>query len=250
MTRVPLWVEMSGRRVLVVGGGRVGARRALFFRSAGALVRVASLEFVEELLEASKRDPGVELVRLDASRLEQLRPLVEWSDLVVIATSDPRVNEMVWRLARELRRWVNDATDASRTEIVVPYRASLLGGGVEVAVTSEGRSGVAARHVLERIKECVDGDEKLRVLYEVMWRVKPVLKALVEDGRRRFPVYFRVEEAVLPHAERGDLDAALEAAARVIAAETGRSPGEVAEMLRSVREPVKPLTGGAGAGER
>jgi len=76
-----------------------------------------------------------------------------------------------------------------------------------------------------------------------MWRVKPVLKRLVADGRRRFPVYFRVEEAVLPHAERGDVEAALREAARVLAEEAGVEAGRVLEMLRRAREPVKPLEG-------
>ncbi len=243
MARLPFWLELEGRRVLVVGGGRVGARRALMFRGAGALVRVVSLDFVGELVEAAERDPGIELVRLDASRVELLRPHVEWSDIVVIASSSVEVNEAAWRLARELRRWVNDATDASRTEVVVPYRAELLGGALKVAVTSEGRSGVVARHALERIRGCLEGDRFLETLYEVMWRVKPVLKSLVADGRRRFPIYFRVEEAVLPHAERGDLEAALETAARVLAEETGVETGRVLEMLRAAREPVKPLEG-------
>lgn len=245
--RIPLWVEMRGRRVLVVGGGRVGARRALLFRGADAEVRVVGLEFSRDLVEASRGDPGIQLVRLDAGDPEALRPHVEWADIVVIATSSPGVNETVWRLATSLGRWVNDATDASRTQVVVPYTLELLGGAVRVAVTSEGRSGVVARRVRDAIKGCLEDRRDLAVLYEVMWRVKPVLKALIGDGRKRFPVYFRVEEAVEEAAGRGDLEAALERAAEVIAEAVreaeGRSvsPGEVLELLRRAERPVEPL---------
>ena len=247
MARLPLWVEVSGRRVLVVGAGRVGTRRALMFAEAGAAVRVAGLEFSPELVDAAERGL-LETVRLDASREEDLLPHVEWADIVVIATSVPAVNDAVWRVARRLRRWVNDATDASRTEIVVPYRASFLGGALEVAVTTQGRSGVVARHAMERIKACLEADRELEALYEAMWRVKPVLKSIISDGRARFPVYFRVEEAVLDAIRKGgDPVRAAAAALAEAARENGVdiSEEEAYRLLMEAREPVKPLdTGG------
>jgi len=250
LARLPLWLELAGRRVLVVGGGRVGTRRALMFAEAGAEVRVVGLAFSRELEEAARRG-RVELVELDASREEALRPYIEWADIVVAATSEPRVNEAVWRLARGARKWVNDATDAARTEIVVPYRAVFLGGALEVAVTTQGRSGVVARHALERIKSCLEGDTVLEKLYEAMWRVKPVLKALLPDGRARFPIYFRAEEAVLEAIEGGGDP--LRAAARAVA-EALREHGvevseeEVYRMMLEAREPIRALSEQAGGG--
>ncbi len=225
------------------------------FREAGALVRVVGLSFNEELEERARRDPGLELVELDAGSEEALRPHVEWADIVVVATPSREANEAAWRLARRLRRWVNDATDASRTEIVVPYRAELLDGALEVAVTTQGKSGVVARHALERIKECLEGDEELRLLYDAMWRVKPVLKALVPDGRLRFPVYFEAEEAVLRAIRSGGdhLRAAAEAVAAAVERITGRrvTVDEVLRLMLSAEKPVEPLRvqgdGGLGA---
>ena len=247
MARIPLWLEMSGRRVLVVGGGRVGTRRALMFREAGALVRVVGLRVSRELEERARSDPGLETIVLNASDENAIMPHVEWADIVVVATPSREANETVWRLARRLRRWVNDATDASRTEIVVPYRASFLGGALEVAVTTQGRSGVVARHALEKIKNCIEGDVELEKLYDAMWRVKPVLKALIPDGRLRFPVYFEAEEAVLKAIRSGGdhLRAAAEAVAAAVERITGRRVGveEVLRLMMSAEKPVEPLQG-------
>ncbi|WP_338250265.1 precorrin-2 dehydrogenase/sirohydrochlorin ferrochelatase family protein [Pyrodictium abyssi] len=246
--RVPLWLEMDGRRVLVVGGGGVGTRRALWFRQAGAVVRVVGLSFSEELQRRARGDSGLELVELDAGDAEALRPHVEWADIVVVATDNPSVNEAVWRLARSLRRWVNDATDAERTEIVVPYTLDLYGGGLRVAVTTEGRTGVAARHARDRIRECLEGDKGLGTLYEAMWRVKPVLKRLIPRAKDRVPIYYRIDEdsEFQRAVERGSVEEALRAAARVIAREARRLGVEtdadrVYEMLRSVEKPISPL---------
>ncbi|KSW11484.1 hypothetical protein CF15_01135 [Pyrodictium occultum] len=248
--RVPLWVEMSGRRVLVVGGGGVGTRRALWFRRAGAIVRVVGLQFSGELEDRARSDPGLELIRMDASDAEGLRGHVEWADIVVVATDNPRVNETVWRLARSLRRWVNDATDAARTEIVVPYTLDLYGGGLRVAVTTEGRTGVAARHARDRIRDCLESDARLQALYEAMWRVKPVLKTLIPRAKDRVPIYYRVEEdpGFRRAVERGDVEAALREASRVIAEEAERlgirvDADTVYAMLERVEKPIEPLEG-------
>ncbi len=196
--RIPLWLEMSGRRVLVVGGGNVGTRRALMFREAGAEVRVVAKWFSNKLAEAAKRDNGLRLIETDASNKEELEPHIKWADIVVIATDNKEVNNLVWRLAEKHRRWVNDATDAERTQVVVPYMGEAYNGGLKVAVTSEGRTGVAARNALQRILECLERDEELRVLYDVMARLKPVLKKHVAVAKQRIPIYYEVEELVKP----------------------------------------------------
>ncbi len=196
--RIPLWLEMSNRRVLVVGGGNVGTRRALMFRRAGAEVRVVAKWFSDKLAEAAKKDNGIRLIEADASNEEELEPHVEWADIVVIATDNEEVNNLVWRLAEKHRRWVNDATNAERTQVVVPYMGEAYNGGLKVAVTSEGRTGVAARNALQRILKCLERDEELRLLYDVMARLKPVLKKHVPIAKQRIPLYYEVEDLVKP----------------------------------------------------
>ncbi|BEP17380.1 bifunctional precorrin-2 dehydrogenase/sirohydrochlorin ferrochelatase [Pyrofollis japonicus] len=201
--RIPLWLEMRGRRVLVVGGGSVGTRRALMFLDAGAEVKVVAKEFSEKLREAAAKNNRLTLVEGDAGNKEFLRPLVEWADIVVVATDNELVNSRVWELAKKARKWVNDATSAERTEIVVPYSGEVYGGGLRVAVTSEGKTGVAARHALHRIIKCLEEDKELRMLYEAMRRLKPVLKKHVAVAKQRVPIYYEVEEQILPLIQQG-----------------------------------------------
>ncbi|WP_048061709.1 precorrin-2 dehydrogenase/sirohydrochlorin ferrochelatase family protein [Hyperthermus butylicus] len=237
--RVPLWIEMNGLRVLVVGGGGVGSRRAAWFLKAGAEVRVLSLEFRDELVAEAARNPKLSLIKLDASDEKQVEEHVKWADIVVIATDNPVVNEIAWRLARRHRKLVNDATNADRTMIVVPYIGEVYNGGLKIAVTSEGLTGVAARHARDKIIECLESDTELRTLFEVMWRVKKVLKSLVAEAKKRIPVYFEVEDELMRHRDvlkRGDLEAAASIAAEVLAKVAGRSVGEIREALLSLRQ--------------
>ncbi|MET1101026.1 MAG: NAD(P)-dependent oxidoreductase [Pyrodictiaceae archaeon] len=212
--RIPLWLEMNGRRVLVVGGGSVGTRRALMFRRAGAEVRVVAKWFSGKLAEEAERDEGIRLVEADAGNMEALEPHIEWADIVVIATDNEEVNRKAWSLAKKHRKWVNDATNAERTEVVVPYAGEVFDGGLRVAVTSEGKTGVAARNALKRIIKCLEEDNALKTLYEAMKRLKPVLKKHVATAKQRIPIYYEVEEQIHPLIEQGKpLDQVLEAIA-------------------------------------
>lgn len=68
---------------------------------------------------------------------------------MVIATNDPTINETVRKLARDMRKFFNDATNAEETEVVVPFESEI--NGIRIAVTTEGLSGIVARKTLDRI---------------------------------------------------------------------------------------------------
>ncbi len=200
----------------MVGGGRVGTRRALKFLDAGATVTVASLDFSSELLERSG-EPRLRLVRIDVSSdHDVLRRLVEQSDLVVVATSSPDLNKHVFELAHEAGKLVNDATDAGRTDVIVPFEAEI--NGIRVAVTTEGRSGVVARLALSRIQEFLKRDVELATMLEAMCRAKKYMKEKIREPWRRIPLYFEIErdEVFRKHAVMGDVEAAWSRAKEII----------------------------------
>ncbi len=179
-------------KILVVGGGAVGTRRALWFHDAGAVVKVVAKEFSVDLEKTAAKSHRLELIKADVLADENLvEKLVNWADIVVIATDNPGVNEAIWKLAVRHRKLVNDATNAERTHIVVPYTAEVW--GLRIAVTSEGKSGVAARRARDRIVKCLESDEELKTLYETMVRVKKMLKEKIREPKKRIPLYFAIE---------------------------------------------------------
>ncbi len=208
MTRVPLFVEFEGRNVLVIGGGRVGTKRALKFAKAGARVRVLSLDFTEELKEAAEKGL-VELIQGDACDESLIRRLIEWADLVVITVNDERVKGVVKGEAMRLRRLINDATNAEETEVVVPFEAEI--NGVRIAVTTEGLSGIAARRILERIVEVLNTDEELKNFVKTWFKIKEFIKRTINDPRVRMCLYAELDRDDLLNqlARRGLIEEAL-----------------------------------------
>jgi siroheme synthase-like protein len=132
----PLMLDVSGRLIVIVGGGAVAARKAAGLIECGATrVRCVSPAF------DPKMPAGVERVE---ARYEPRH--LDGAGLAFAATDDPDVNAAVVRDAQSRGILVNradaDADDASRADFVTPAR--LQRGPVIVTVSSGGSPALAA----------------------------------------------------------------------------------------------------------
>ena len=143
MSAYPLIVDCAAIAALVVGGGRVGARRALGLADAGARVRVVAPTFVDALQEAATRCPALTL----AARAYAAGDIGD-ATLVVAATSSRAVNARVAADARALGRLVNvvDAPGQGNFVAAATHRA----GDLVVAVSAGGVPTAAAR-----VRDCL-----------------------------------------------------------------------------------------------
>ncbi|MEM0370113.1 MAG: bifunctional precorrin-2 dehydrogenase/sirohydrochlorin ferrochelatase [Pyrobaculum sp.] len=178
--RIPLWIEASRLKVLIFGGGSVGSRRAKFFHNAGASVRVLARDVSPELQQL-----GVEVRRVDLRQYDP-REDIAWADVVVIAVDDADLASTLFHIAESMGKLVNDATDASRTHIVVPYEKSI--DGLRVAVTSEGAAGTPARLSLDVVERCIK-ESWVPTFYKVYSELKKEAKKYVSETRKRLKFY-------------------------------------------------------------
>ena len=180
--RLPLFIDFKGRKVVVIGGGSVGERKAVFFKAGD--VTVVSPEFTHAL-EAMGRDGSVKLHRM-AVKLEDLRGLIEGAFLVVAATGDPHLNEAIVREASEQGVLANSATcDAP---VIVP--SVVRKSGVELAISTGGRSPAMAKFLRKWLEAALGEDiERMLVLQE---RVRQDLKESVPEQRRREAVIQKI----------------------------------------------------------
>jgi precorrin-2 dehydrogenase/sirohydrochlorin ferrochelatase len=188
---IPLFIDFKGKRIVVFGGGSVGERRARMFAEAGAEVVVASEEFTEGLRRLAG-EGRVRLVRLSLPRdLDKARSLIEESVLVVVALGDPEAASLVAEEALKAGRLVNNAVDASKGDVVVPFRATVW-GRLHLAATSLGETGIGARRALEEAAAWLESRSDLRGYYEALSEFKRLAKSRVRDPRRRVELYFKV----------------------------------------------------------
>ena len=190
-TWIPLYIDPTGLRVAVLGGGQLGERRAKMFAEAGAKVRVYALRFTDSLKQYADIYK-IELVKTDLLQESNILEAIKWADLVVIATGVDVIDTKAVEYAREMRKLVNNGVDAERGNVIVPFQGE-TSYGLRFAVTSLGETGIAARIARDRIKECLE-DQSLATTYRVMARIKKYIKTNIKDAKQRLPLYFIIEE--------------------------------------------------------
>jgi len=177
MRYFPLFADLRGRRVLVVGGGEVAERKARLLVEAGAEVQVVAPELTPWL--ASREGGSVTWIatQFDASQLAG-------AALVVAATNDAAVNALVSVAARAANIFANVVDDAERSTVIVP--AIVDRSPLVIAISSGGVAPVLARLVRERIEVLVDGSFGALAVILERWRSR--IKAALPDisRRRRF----------------------------------------------------------------
>jgi siroheme synthase-like protein len=134
---LPILIEGSAVRVLLVGGGTVASRKAAVLLEAGAHIRVVA-PVIADALRAMAATGRVELVERPYERGD-----VGDAQLVVAATDDRAVNAAVLADAQAASRLVNvaDAPADGSFWTMATHRA----GELVVGVSAGGVPGAAAR---------------------------------------------------------------------------------------------------------
>ncbi len=178
MEHLPVFLDIKGRDVLVVGGGEVAERKARLLLRAGARVSVVA-PAADEGLTALADGDGVTVVG---------RPFRE-SDvagraLVVAATGNRDVDRAVSAAARARAVPVNVVDRPDLSSFIMP--AIVDRDPVTVAISSAGTAPVLARMVRARIEALLPS--RLGRLARFAERFRDAVRTTVPDatGRRRF----------------------------------------------------------------
>jgi precorrin-2 dehydrogenase/sirohydrochlorin ferrochelatase len=140
----PAFLDLRGRRCLVVGGGEIGERKTRALLECGARVTIVSPSLT----------PGLAALAASGRLVHRARPFVR-SDprgcaLAVAATGNPRVDRVVAAAARRWRALVNVVDRPQHCDFIVP--AVLRRGELQIAVSTGGRSPAIAREIRRRLE--------------------------------------------------------------------------------------------------
>lgn len=162
-TPYPVNLDVRGRRVLVVGGGPVAARKVAGLLRAGAVVTVVAPDAVPEIAE----DPDVRWHAREYRRGE-----VASYRLAVVATDDPAVNTQVARDGEAANVFVNAADDPANCSFILP--AVVRRGDLLLTVSTNGRSPAFARWSRRHLEDTFTVDHG---------RVVDVLSGIRDEAR-------------------------------------------------------------------
>jgi siroheme synthase-like protein len=139
----PVFLDLSDRRCLVVGGGTVAERRVEALLEAGAAVTLVSPTLTPALAALAA-----------AGRIRHVARAYEPGDLAgaalaFTAADDPAVSPVVAREARERGVWLNAADEPVHCDFILP--GLVRRGVLTVAVGSGGASPALTRALREHL---------------------------------------------------------------------------------------------------
>lgn len=210
----PIFVRLTGRRVVVVGGGTVAQFKIRGLLPSGAEVVVVSPEVLEPL-RAMASEGIVEWIAREFEPAD-----LRGAALVVAATGDREVNRQVGRAARERGLLVNAVDDPPNCDYFLP--AVTRRGLLAVAVSSSGASPAFAGLLRDEIAAgLAPGLESwLRLLQEARAEVR---ERFPDDPRTRHRLGRELAGSPARHrAESGDIEGARVMLKEIVASATRR----------------------------
>ena len=143
----PVFLDLENRDCLVVGGGRVAARKAGLLRRAGARVQLVAPQLCDELKGLA--DSG----EVAWQQREFADADLQGKVLVIAGTNNAAVNRRVSELAKQSNIPVNVVDQPELCSFIVP--SIIDRSPVQVAVSTGGHSPVLARLLRARLESYV-----------------------------------------------------------------------------------------------
>jgi siroheme synthase-like protein len=139
----PVNLLVQGRRCVVVGAGRIAARKIEALLDAGAEVHVVAPKLDDEV--RGWHDAG----RLHVEEREFEPTDLDGAWLATTATNDPAVNRAVFAAGEERRIWVNSADDPENCSFTL--MSVIRQGDLVVTIGTGGRSPALAAWLKDRL---------------------------------------------------------------------------------------------------
>lgn len=189
-----LYLKTSDLNVFILGTGEVATRRANKFLDHGANVKLAGNSLSRDL-----EDKGAVLCSTD-----DVDELVEWCDLVVVASGDEEMSEHVSNIARD--KLVNRADFPQTGDIIVPTSFEI--GDIEISIFTNGKSPLMARQLRKKIQSIITKEDIFEI--ELQDYARSILKDSIEDQKERRKCLYEIfeDEKIKEFIENNQIDEA------------------------------------------
>src|SRR5207302_9996960 len=194
----PVFLDLRGRRAVVIGGDAVAEQKVRGLVAAGAHVTLVSPDVTPALTDLGRR-----------GAIELRRRGYHDGDLagawLAIAAVNRTVNAAVWAEAERLGVPLNAVDDLEHSSFIAP--AIHREGDITVAVSTGGKSPALAVRLRQRIARLV-GRAEAR-LCALLGELRPELAGRVPDACARTALWYEIVDSdVIDYVRRGEIEGA------------------------------------------
>lgn len=176
-----LFLNTDGKNIFILGTGEVAKRRAKKFIEGGSNVILSGKTIPQELLKKGA------ILEKDNSETSY-KKLVEWADIVVIASGDHELNEYVSSISGE--KLLNRADYPEKGDLIVP--TSFYIENVQISLFTDGKSPLMARELRKKIQKSISREDILQIKLQDYSR--KILKEEFNDQKIRKEYLYKIIE--------------------------------------------------------
>jgi precorrin-2 dehydrogenase/sirohydrochlorin ferrochelatase len=176
MAKYPIFLELGGRRAVVIGGGAVAVRKAQALLAAGARLVVVA-ERVDDMLTALCARHDAKLIRS-----KYAKNYLAGAVLVIAATNNRQVNMQIYKDCQELEILCNVVDDPEFCDFFVP--AVVKRGHLQIAIGTEGYCPAYAGHLRKKLERTFS-EKNGEFLAELETLRKRIIKDMSDPADRK-----------------------------------------------------------------
>jgi len=182
MKYYPVFLNLKGKKAVVVGGGKVAERKAIALVKSGALVKIIS-PTITRLLEKYKKKGLIKHVRRNYKKGD-----LKGAFVVVIGTSSRETNVKIANDARQLTGdrspLVNIVDSPEEGNFIVP--SVIRRGPLTIAISTEGCSPAVSKAIRREIERSYGPHFAWYIRFAGLMRKKAMKKITDAKKRERF----------------------------------------------------------------
>jgi precorrin-2 dehydrogenase/sirohydrochlorin ferrochelatase len=177
----PIYLDVKGKRCVIVGGGKVAYRKVCSLKDAGADVIVVSPDICPEMADAE----GITLINTNYDE-----KYLEGALLVIAATDNEAVNEKVALDAGKRNLIVNVVDRPELCSFIVP--STITRGDLCISISTGGASPAVAKKIRKEL-ETIFGAEYEKYL-DLLTKMRSIAMSDIKDSAKRRKVLRRLAE--------------------------------------------------------
>ena len=179
MSYLPLFIETTGKKCLIVGGGKVASRKLIPILKSKMKVTLISPEVIEEIELNFQKNKNLKIIKRKFEPED-----IEDQFLIIAATNEKTTNQRIAKLSKDNNILVNMAEDSLSGNTLIPSVVDR--DPIKIAVSSGAASPILTRLVKTKLETVIP--YSFSKLADIMMEYRDVVKKnfLKISDRRKF----------------------------------------------------------------
>ncbi len=185
----PVLLNLQNKDVIIIGGGKVAARKLKTLITTGAYIKIISPEFCKDIIEIYNQYPNQIILIKRKYKYGDLQD----GFLVIAATCNEKCQNEIYKEAKEKNILINTVNNLALCDFIVP--SSIFLEDLIISVSTQGKTPAVSRLIRKRLESQIIPSYVL--LIELAGELREYIKQNIYDEEIRHNLLKKLAEPKL-----------------------------------------------------